>query len=503
MGVGTGPAPTLERREKRPMIPHELPPAAFVDPTGANRAEVEQLAQRVLQLVLDTMASAAHRPPMPVNPALPDGIASEIPGTPTNERALLDGLRALLEGSMNPGNPSFIGHMDPLPTTISILGDLATDAINNNPFTVEMSPLLSRLELAVTRLLAAEFGLGPAAGGVLVSGGGLANLQALTVARNLALDALEGGIVGRARRPVILASDVAHMSLQKAAMLLGLGIRAVLPVATDADSRMDPDALQRAIAATREAGQAPFAVVATAGTTVTGNVDPLRAVGEIARGAGLWYHVDAAYGGSAIFSPSRRAVLDGIELADSLTYNPQKWLYVAKSCAMALFRDVSRLHDGFRVRASYTRETEGLINLGEISVQGTRHHDVLKLWLTLQHLGRSGLAALIDRSYERTDQLVAGVRARPFLALASAPQTNIACFRGEPEWLSPAEWDDWNAGLQATLLREEHVFLSLPLYRGGRWLRAVLLNPYTDEDVFTRLFAGIDRYAARSRAARA
>jgi glutamate/tyrosine decarboxylase-like PLP-dependent enzyme len=388
--------------------------------------------------------------------------------------------------------------MDPMPATISMLGEFITATLNNNMFTLEMSPAFSRLEDRLLRDFGRFFGLGERSGGMLTGAGGIANLEALTVARNVAFDVQQQGLLGLQHRPVIFASDVAHMSLQKATMLLGLGTDAVIPVASDANSRMIPEKLREAIRNARAAGQAPFAVVATVGTTTTGNIDPLPEIGAIARDEQLWFHVDAAYGGGVFFSDNQRWRMAGVEQADSLTFNPQKWLYVTKTCAMALFRDYSLLDRHFRIGASYTRASGDFINLGEIGVQGTRHADVLKLWLALQQIGRLGFAKLIDHGCELAERVAQEVEKRPYLELASQPEMNIAVFRGLPDWLPVDDWDDWNARLQETLLREENIFVSLPLYRGSRWLRVILLNPYTDDTIIDRLFAHVDTYTKAS-----
>jgi glutamate/tyrosine decarboxylase-like PLP-dependent enzyme len=474
-----------------------LPATAFIDPEGRNRNEVERLVQQVVDLILAKLTGAAERPPMPETVDLPGPIT--IPEAAATEATLLEAIRDMVDGSMNPANPGYIGHMDPMPATMAILGDLVAAAVNNNMLSLEMSPSFSRLETLLLRAIAGLFGLGEQAGGVLTSGGSLANLQALAVARNVAFDSVEPGITGLAQRPVIFASEAAHTSLQKAAMLLGLGTAAVIPVRATADSRMDPEDLRARIDQARGAGQHPFCVVATAGTTTTGNIDPLAEIGAIAREHGLWFHVDAAYGGALVFSERHRWRLAGIEQADSITFNPQKWLYVAKTCAMVLFRDAGVLERAFRIPAPYMRATDGFINLGEIGVQGTRHADVVKLWLTLQHIGQQGYARLIDDGYRLAERVVEGVRQRPFLRLAGEIDTNIVCFRGEPDWLPAERWDDWNAALQALLLREGKIFLSLPVYRGGRWLRAVLLNPYTTDAVIDAMFKQIDRFAGRER----
>lgn len=470
-----------------------LPAAAFIDPRGSNRAAVDHLAHRVLTLLLTHLQSAASLPPMPYVSTLPT--PSVIPRVAVGEDELIAQISTVLSTSMNAAHPAFIGHMDSMPTLMSVLGELVTTAINNNMLSLEMSPMLSRVEGAVLKAFAALFGLGPRAGGVLLSGGSLANLQALTVARNCKFAVLQQGLVGLTTPPVLFASEVAHTSLQKAAMLLGLGMDAVIPVKTNAHSQMEVHDLQHKIEQAKQEGKAPFCVVATAGTTVTGNIDPIPAIREIADQYDLWLHVDAAYGGALVLSDQQRSRLVGIAEADSITFNPQKWLYIAKTCAMVLFSDMTALDTAFRVQAPYMRDTHNFTNLGEISVQGTRHADILKLWLSVQHLGMQGYAQLVDESYRLTAYVLQCVQHRSFLQIAAQPEMNILCFRGVPTWVTSDEWDTWNANLQAYLLAEGTAFVSLPLYRGQRWLRLVLLNPYTDEATIDTLFEKIDTFA--------
>lgn len=466
-----------------------LPDSAFVDPSGANAEAVHELAEEVLDQLLTQLETASDRSLLPAEPTV---LPVTIPESPRSPGDLLEDLFKIVEGSMNPAHPGYIGHMDTMPTTISVLGDLAASAVNNNMLSVEMSPVFSELEVRLTETIAIEFGLGPNAGGVLASGGSLANLHALSVARNQAFDVHEEGLAGMDREPVLFASEVAHTSLQKAAMLLGLGTNAVVAVGTDDDSRMDPASLEQVIDRAERNGRAPFCVVATAGTTTTGNIDPLPAIRDIADDYDLWFHVDAAYGGALVFSEAERARLNGIEAADSVTFNPQKWCYVAKTCAMALFADSDILQEDFRIGAPYMRGDEAIPNLGELSVQGTRRADILKLWLTFQHLGRDSLEQLLDESYRLTASLRDRVVGHESLELASKPEMNIVCFRAVPEWCPPEEQDDLNSRLQEALLSNHDIFVSLPTYRDSRWLRVVLLNPFTGEDTIQRLFSGID-----------
>lgn len=474
-------------------LPPSLPHTAFIHPQGLNREDIAHLCQQALDLILHHSSSSAQGSPLPDSGDWVGSIAIPDRGHPINH--LLAQVQTMVAAAMNPAHPGYMGHMDPLPTTVSILGDLITAALNNNMLSVEMSPVFSRLEPLVLQQMAQWFGLGARSGGLLVSGGSLGNLQALTVARNHGFPQVaEAGLGGV--RPVVLASEMAHTSWRKAAMILGLGTQGVIPVATDDRGQMDLQDLQHQYQRALAAGQQPFALVGTAGTTITGNIDPLSALADFAAERGLWFHVDAAYGGALVFSPRHRHRLQGCDRAQSVTFNPQKWLYVTKTCAMVMFQHMDTLTQAFRVAAPYMGTQGNWLNLGEVSVQGTRHPDILKLWLSLQHLGHRAYGDLIDQSYDRTAYLRQGLEARPFLRLATVPEMNILCFRGEPAHLAPDQWDDWNRRLQEFLLQQVQVFVSLPYYRGGLWLKVVLLNPYTDEGILDRVLQGIDRFAS-------
>ncbi|MBX5449263.1 MAG: aspartate aminotransferase family protein [Thermogemmatispora sp.] len=484
---------------------HDLPISAFIAPDGSNRQAVAPLLEQALQLALDYAAQASELPPLPT--AMPGLPGTALPEQGLAEEQLLAHLRSLISASLHPAHPGYIGHMDSLPTTMSLVGDLLSAVLNNNMLSVEMSPLFSRLEWTTLRELAQLFGLGPRAGGLLLSGGSLANLEALAIARNQILGLSGGALTSLGARPVLFASAAAHTSLHKAAMLLGLGSQAVIPVPVDESGHLDVHQLPTLIEQAQARGDRPFCVVATAGTTVAGVIDPLAAIAAIAHRYDLWFHVDAAYGGALIFSEQLRPRLAGIEQADSLTFNPQKWLYISKTCAMLLLRDTSLFTQAFRIPVPYMRQSEAQgeatddtpPNLGEIGLQGTRHSDILKLWLSLQHLGRRGYARLVEQTCQLAMLAYTRLRTLPALRFAHPPETNLLCFRAEPDWLPAAAHDELNARLQSALLEQERIFLSLPLYEGRRWLRAVLLNPYTDEQVIERLTTGLARLLEQER----
>jgi glutamate/tyrosine decarboxylase-like PLP-dependent enzyme len=475
----------------------EISDLAFIDPAGGNRESVEALFRKALAIILASTAGAGERAPIPRVKA--SDIPDIVPEEPLAEDELLAQLEAALSRCVNPAHPGYLAHMDPPSATASIVADLAASTVNNNMLSVELSPFFSRLEAKLVRAIAARFGLGEKAGGMMLAGGTLANLQALTVARNAAFNCQASGISGLSRPPVMFASNAAHTSIHKAAMLLGLGMDAVVPVAVDEHCRMKVEDLEQAIERARREGQAPFCVVATAGTTITGSIDPLGPIGAVARRHGLWFHIDAVFGGALVFSQQERFRLDGIETADSVSFNPQKWLYVAKTAALSLFRDADVLERNFRVPLPYMEAAEQ-VNYGEIGIQGTRYPDAFKLWLTLTHIGSRGFGQLIDGGYRLAKFVCDEVAKRPFLELAGEPELNIVCFRGVPEWVAEDQRDAWNSRLRDHLLRNGSFQLSFPLYRTHRWLRAVLLNPYLDASDLGRMFAAIDEFVEQSAA---
>jgi glutamate/tyrosine decarboxylase-like PLP-dependent enzyme len=271
---------------------------------------------------------------------------------------------------------------------------------------------------------------------------------------------------------------------------MGIGSSNVVKVKSNQNAQMCVDDLILKIDEQIKLGNIPFAIVATAGTTITGSIDPLNEIANIAKRFNLWFHVDAIYGGALIFSVEHKILLNGIELADSISFNPQKWLYVAKTCSMVLFRDFSGMVDNFRITAPYMKDQEHFINLGEITVQGSKYAEVLKLWLSLLGLGISGYQQLILHCYVLRDVFVDKAACRKYLELATNPDTNVICFRIMNS--DADQCDLLNEQLQSYLLRQCGFFVSMPKFKGQNWLRVVLINPFITDEIIDELFTKID-----------
>jgi glutamate/tyrosine decarboxylase-like PLP-dependent enzyme len=519
-------------RTRKSSPPRQEPPPGgpdedihFIEPDGGNREAVRRLGYRFIDLLVEAFSSAGERPPFDRDPAgMPASYAPSLEGRGIDE--LWPELERIVRHGMNPSHPGYLGHMDSIASTIGIFSDALVSALNNNMLAWEMSPLFTELERRLTRWACSLFGLGEGEHrtrsgptGHLVSGGTLANMTALLVARN-SRGGTEGvietqGLFGLAKAPVFLASENAHFSFQKAANLLGLGRDGWVRVPADERGRVRIDAMAEAVDRVRREGRRPFCVVGVAGTTVTGSFDPLEAIGDLARREGLWFHVDAAYGGAVALSDSLRGRLAGIDRADSITFNPQKWLFVPKTCASVLFRDASEVDRHLRepfVYGTSNRDANGGagMNLGEWTLQGTRRVDALKLYLTLEHFGRARLASIIEHGCDLARRFAAKIEAHPELQLVQPPDLNIVCFRYRglphwPEWSEDSPIDRLNARIQERIERAGHAWLSLPRYGSRRFLRAVILHPRCDDGLLDRLLdevlkAGRELIAARERA---
>ncbi len=474
----------------------------FIEPDGSNREEVRRLGYRFIDLLVDAASRAGERLPVPDELPSPE-ILSHPYTPPASGRGSDDLLRTLkeqiLDRVLNPAHPGYVGHMDSLASAVGIFSDAIVSACNNNMLSYEMSLLFTGMERTILDWAARSFGWDDSARGFLVSGGTLANIQAVWTARNDrgGEGFAQYGVSGGEDRPVFIASESAHYSFSKAANLLGIGRRGFLRVPVGRTGRVDPQGFEEAIETARSKGMRPFCLVGVAGTTVTGTIEPLEEIGAIARRNDLWFHVDAAYGGSLFLSRRLREKLRGCETADSITWNPQKWLYVPKTCASLLYRDGAVLDETVRERFVYGREDGQWQrpNLGEYTIQGTRRVDVLKLWLTLEHFGTDYLAGLIDLQVERAKHLAERIAATPDLELIAEPDLNIVCFRVVPKGLGAADdgerLDRIQASVQREVARRGHGWLSMPLYQGRRVLRAVILHPRCDDGTLDRLLTDV------------
>jgi aromatic-L-amino-acid decarboxylase len=454
-------------------------------------ARAAQLGEAVVGLWSELLESLPQRPvnrefdPEAVRAAL----ALDVPDEPLPVEALAEHLRALaLEQSVYSGHPGFLAYIVGAGTVPGAAADLVAAAVNPNLGGWRLSPGATEIELHVGRWLARECGLPPGAGGYALSGGAMANLVALKAARDAAAGepVRRDGVRGLPQL-AFYASAEAHVVIARAADVLGLGEDAVRTIPVDEGLRMLPDELERAVAADLEAGVRPAAVVATAGTTGSGAIDPLEAVAEIAGRHGIWFHVDGAYGAPAVLADDLRPLLAGIERADSIAIDPHKWLYAPVQVSFVLVRDTQRLADSFSTEASYTwlpdEERRG-VDVSQLGPQFSRGFSALKVWLALLAHGRAAFARRISHDAGLARYLGELVEEHPDFELMLPPSLSICCFRYAPERLRGDEQalDRLNERLMVAVQRDGRVYCSNAVLNGRFCLRACIVNFRTEAE---------------------
>ena len=439
-------------------------------------AELDSGLQRLLtqssELLCRWLATAEQRSPLPALSVMP-AVEPEERGLPSDR--LLADLQLVMEGAYNPNHPGAIAHLDPPPLSASVVAELICAGLNNNLLAQELSPSLSRLERSLCGWLARSLGLGEGSGGVLASGGSLSNLTALVVARHAA---------GRAEDPraVVLASADAHVSLQKAIRVMGLPAEALQSLPVDGFGRLDPFAAAEALGRLDREGRPVIALVATAGTTVRGAVDPLEELTTVCRAAGVWLHVDGAIGAVCGLTSTHRHRVAGLGGADSVAVNPQKLLGITKTSSLLLLRQPEQLQATFSTGLPYMEPSWGDAHGGECGLQGSRSGEILKLWLGLRQLGLEGIESVVDGAIGRRRQLQRLLAALD-LDLLSGPLHLLAF---APRGIDPGASEGWSRRTRHQLL-DQQLMLSRPCYQGRYYLKAVLGNPHTRQEQLQRL----------------
>ncbi|SHM98869.1 L-2,4-diaminobutyrate decarboxylase [Cryptosporangium aurantiacum] len=405
------------------------------------------------------------------------------PGAPGGG-ATTDGVAALSElvrlftaGSVDPADPRCVAHLHCPPLAIAVAADLAASALNPSLDSWDQAPISTTLEPAVITELAGLVGYPDTADGVVTTGGSESNLLGLLLAREHAVRAATGTSAVRDGVPPgryrIFGSAVTHFSVHRAAGLLGFGEDAFVPVRTGRDHRLDPEALDAALSASTRDGEIPVAIVATAGTTDLGAIDPLPRIAEVAANHRTWLHVDAAYGGGALFSETLAPLLDGLHRADSIGLDLHKLGWQPVAAGIFLTRAATNLAALAR-RAEYLNpaddEDAGYTSLLGRSLRTTRRPDALKIAVTLRALGRAGLGALVDRCAALAVHAAASITARPELELYQPPVLTTVVFR----FRGP---DELNARLRRALLSAGRAVVGRTQIDGRVWLKLTLLNP--------------------------
>jgi len=411
----------------------------------------------------------------------------------------------LVDHSLHNGHPRFFAYITSSAAPLGALADLLAAGINQNCGLRDISPAANEIERQTVDWLAALVGFTRPCGGIMVSGGNMANMLGFFAARHARLPwpVRREGLVGH-EQPVVYASRGTHTWLEKTMDIAGMGSDAVRWVDTDRQHRLDVAALERLIAADRGNGCLPFLVIGTAGNVSTGAVDPLGAIADIAEREGLWFHVDGAYGAPAAALPEAPAELGALARADSLALDPHKWLYNPIEAACTLVRDPAALVNALSYKPAYYRMEEGaaepVVNYYEQGLQNTRGFRALKTWLLLQRAGRAGYVQRIRRDIELAHLLDERVGAEPDLESGTC-NLSITTFRYRPRSDSardPAYLDRLNTRIVERLIASGEAFVSNAVLDGRQYLRACIVNFRTGEADLAALVAAVLRQGAEA-----
>ena len=410
----------------------------------------------------------------------------------TLDKALEEVRELYLDHAVGYHHPRYLAHLNCPVTIPAIAAETLTTSVNTAVETWDQGTSACLIEQKlinwVTDLIDFTVPGGTAPDGVFTTGGTASNLQALFTAREDRLGRAADRCA-RLSRLRIVTGEHAHLSVLKAARLLGLAPDAVIALPGDGD-RMDPATLDRTLASLAAAGDEVAAVVALAGTTDHGAIDPLAAIGDVCRRHDVWLHVDAAYGGGLLVSPTRRALLDGIGAADSVTVDFHKTFFLPVAASALLLRDGA----GFRhstVSADYLNPADGRDHAVDKSLQTTRRFDALKLWMTLRVVGADGIGRLLDSAIDAAERIATVVESDPELELVRRPDLSTVLFRPRPQRPCPAAdvLSDFTADslvhpVRDALFAEGHSLVAATMVDGRPCLKLTVLDPnLTDADV--------------------
>ncbi|AVV35475.1 pyridoxal-dependent decarboxylase [Halomonas sp. SF2003] len=452
---------------------------------------------RISQLVAEQLDSV-QKPFSGITPeALRPAFADLDLETPLeNLEAGLEEIKSLyLKDAVYFHHPRYIAHLNCPVVLPGVWAESLLGAINSSLDTWDQSAGGTLIEQRLIDWTTERLGLGPTADGIFTSGGTQSNLMALLLARDAVCEKLPNhpgnqthGLPPEAGRLRVFASGISHFSLQKACALLGLGHNAVIPVPVDERRRMDPVALRVALDNARAEGLIPMAVVATAGTTDFGSIDPLQAIGRECHARGIWFHVDGAYGGGLITSRRHGHWLKGTEMADSVTIDYHKTFFQPVSCSACVVRDRTQLRH-VTYHADYLnpelQAREGTPDQVNKSLQTTRRFDALKLWMTLRLMGADALGDMLDCVIDLTREGYQLLEAAPDIDVVQAPELSTLVFRfhdASEETLSAEQWDALNREIRKRLSRSGEAIVAATKVSGRQYLKFTLLNPETRQE---------------------
>ncbi len=450
--------------------------------------EIRRVGHRVVDLIAEHLSTLPQRPvfsPYPADLAA-RFLDDSVPATGADATAILEEFAARIEPyPFGNGHPRFFGWVNSPPAVIGVFAEALAAAMN--PSCAGGNHAAIYVERQVLNWFKAILGFPQDSMGLLVSGGSMATLTGLAVARHVkaGADVRAKGLQRQTSPLTVYMGEEGHGCIRKAAELLGIGSGYLRTVPSDEQYRMQIPALTAAVEQDLAAGHRPIAVVASAGTVNTGAIDPLAEIAAVCRRYGLWLHVDGAYGAPAILTDRYREDLAPIALADSVAVDPHKWLYIPVEAGLVLVRDAAPMRDAFSLVPPYLRTDGSASGIGglpwfsEFGFQQTRGFRALKVWMALKHHGLSGYAEAISRDIALAEHLATRVAAASDLELAAPRSLSIVCFRYAPPGLrgDGERLNSVNKALLEAIQMGGQAFLSSTTLGGRFVLRACIVNP--------------------------
>ena len=473
--------------------PEASPEARISGDLGMSREQMLDLGQKALKLVVGRIQSLPGENAWEgeFRQALEDQLLEDPPedGRPAAE-VIERAAREILPYSTRLDHPRCFGFVPSSPTWPSVVADFVAAGYHINECTWLVASGPSYIELIVIDWFRRWLGYPEGAGGLFTSGGSAASVDAFVAAREAA---------GHPERASVYMSDQSHSALSRAAMIVGVRRERIRMVPSDADFRMDMDALARAVAADRDAGLNPIAVAANAGTVGTGAIDRLDELSDFCASEGLWLHVDAAYGGFAVVTEQGKRLLRGIERADSIGLDAHKWFFQPYEAGCLLVKDESTLTDAFAVRPDILQDTvwgANHPNFSNLGLQLSRSVRALKVWISIQTFGMATFRRAVARGMELAASAEAYVRASVALEAMNTATLGIVCFRVNPadRDLDEAELDKVNRIVLARMFWDDPAFMSSTLLHGTFALRMCIINHTTTWDDVRETLEAVERF---------
>ena len=404
----------------------------------------------------------------------------------------------VVQQSMHLHHPHYVGHQVAPPAPVAALSALVSAFLNNGMAVYEMGPVSTALERLVLQEVARLLGYGSEAGGIMTSGGTLANLTALLAARQRQVGG-DAWNTGTTQPLALLVSEEAHYCIDRAAKVMGWGEGGVIKVPADKHYKMRADRLEEAYRQAQADGRQVVAVVGSACTTSTGSYDPLATIADFCQEHQLWFHVDGAHGAPAAFSPAYRSLVQGLERADSITIDFHKMMLTPALITGLIFKREKDSYHTFAQQASYllNDDESDWFNSGKRAFECTKRMMSMQVYAILRTYGPAIFEENVTHLYRLARTFAALIKARPMLHLALEPEANIVCFRYVGDEQEEEALDRCNAQIRQAMLEEGKFYIVQTQLRGRIFLRTTLMNAFTTEAMLEQLLDEVERIGRR------